>query len=103
IIEAEKPEGRRESEVLLEPYPRTSGTAPLRRNDHDAGVCARTIDRGRRGSLQDLDGLDVLRIEICNTVGRVVVARIRAGSGAHDHRRAAGADRAVVDIDAVDD
>src|SRR5438093_11563627 len=47
----------------------------LRPDDHDAIRCLGAVDRGRRCALQDLDALDVRRIQLGNAVDAAILIR----------------------------
>src|SRR5690242_10294210 len=76
--------------------------ASLGRNDDDAVGGTRAVDRRRRRRLQDLDVLDVVRIDVGQAVDRLVLRRVGRTARARDRRQAAG-DRRVRYDDAVDD
>ena len=83
---------------------RLAGAATLGGDDDDTARCFRSVDGRRRRSLQDVDILDVVRIEVGDAVDRILlVAHGDAGTrGARDFIRA-GADGHVGDDDTVDD
>ena len=47
---------------------RRPGMPRFRRDENDALRRARSVNRARRGALQDLDGLDVVRVDVNRTV-----------------------------------
>ena len=90
-----------EAEPLGHGELRLADLASLGRDDHDAVGGLGAVDRGGRPTLQDLDPLDVLGIEIGDAIDRVVlVPRVAAALGAA-HRVLAVGDCRVADHDAV--
>src|SRR2546427_238648 len=62
---------------------------PASGGDHDHAVrCLRAVDRRSRRALQDLDVLDVVRVQVGDAVDRVVLARrVTTGRGGGDGDR----------------
>ena len=79
----------------------TSGTA-LGRDDDNAVRRERAVDGAGRGTLQDFDVLDVRRVEVGDTVDRLVLAVRDAATGRGDGVQTVQ-DDGVADDHAVDD
>ena len=70
------------------------GRSPLRGDDDDAVGRARAVDRGRGRSLQDLDRLDVVGIEVGDAIDAVVLRPgVHAGTRARNRIQSALDDR----------
>ena len=76
---------------------RLPGLALLRGDEHHAARAARTVDRRGRGVLQDLDRLDVVRVQVADPAGhRDSVQHVERIVGRRERARAADADADAV-------
>jgi len=102
VARTQQPDRLLGAETLRDVVPVLSRLSSLRRDHDDAVGRPRAIDGGRRGRLQHLDVLDVVRVQVGKTIDGLVLRRRRRAAGARDRRQTA-VDR-VVGIDhAVDD
>src|SRR5690242_10361321 len=72
------------------------------RDHNDTVRGARAIDGCRRRRLQHFDALDIVGVEVRESIHRLVLRRVRRSARASDRRETAG-DRRIRDDDAVDD
>src|SRR5687767_10875399 len=97
----------RRSEALLELESRFAACLTLLGGDDDDAVrSARSVDRARRGSFQDLNALDVVRVDVRGAIDVLVLTRreVQQVSGSAGVRNGiqSALNRCVVDDDAVD-
>ena len=62
-----------DADILTHRIVRLSGLATLRRDDYDAVGCLRSVNRRGGRTLEHLDRLDIRRIEIGDTIRRIVL------------------------------
>src|SRR4029077_19090443 len=74
----------------------------LGRNDDNAVRASRAVDGAGRGSLEHLNALDVVGVDVGGTVDALVLARGEVSARRLGDRVEAVGDRRVVDDDAID-